>query len=196
VLQEREFERVGGTNTIRVDVRVICATNKNLLEEIRSGSFREDLYYRINAFPIEVPPLRERKDDIPDLASHFIAKLRPRTRKTIEKIAPEVIDALTDYNWPGNIRELENVIEQAMVLSESETLTLQDLPAFSSARDDGAVFTAAIGKKPLNEILEDIERDLIKDAYQRAKKVKTETARLLGIKTSALYYKLEKYGFI
>ena len=114
VLQEREFERVGGTRTLQVDVRIMCATNKNLLEEIRANRFREDLYYRINAFPIEVPPLRDRPDDIPELVSHFLKKLRQRTRKSVKSLTPEALEKLKRHRWPGNIRELENVLEQAM----------------------------------------------------------------------------------
>jgi two-component system response regulator HydG len=196
VLQEREFERVGGTQTIRVDVRFICATNRDLPAEIRAGRFREDLYYRINAVPLHLPPLRERPEDVPPLVEHFVRKLRARTKQAVKGVTPDALDALRRHPWPGNIRELENVIEQAMVLAESDTIAAADLPLLAPGDAAKADLTAALGRKPLPELLDDIERDLIRAAYRRANQVKTETARLLGIKTSALYYKLEKYGVI
>ena len=196
VLQEREFERVGGMSTIKVDVRVICATNKNLLEEIQMGHFREDLYYRMHIVPIEVPSLRERKEDIPELATHFIKKLAGRTRKKIKGITADALRVLQQYNWPGNIRELENVIEQSMVLCDNDSVRPDDLPSFVSSVHSLPSYRLQLGRKPLNEILEDLERELIKEAYEKAGRVKTETAKLLGVKTSALYYKLEKYGLI
>lgn len=196
VLQEREFERVGGTSTIKVDVRVICATNKDLVEQIQKGVFRDDLYYRLHIVPIDLPPLRERKDDIQDLVRHFLGKLEKRTRKSIKKISPGATKILTDYNWPGNIRELENVMEQSMVLCEGEVLEADDLPGFVNAVHSLPSYRLQLGKKPLNEILEDLERELIKEAFEKAAHVKTETAKTLGIKTSALYYKLEKYGLL
>jgi two-component system response regulator HydG len=196
VLQEREFERVGGMSTIKVDVRVICATNKDLMEQIQLGNFREDLYYRLHIVPIPVPPLRDRKEDVPSLIEHFLEKLSKRTRKQIKDIAPDALKVLKQYNWPGNIRELENVIEQSMVLCESDRLESGDLPSFVSAIHSLPSYRLQLGKKPLNEILEDLERELIKEAFEKAGNVKTETAKILGIKTSALYYKLEKYGLI
>ena len=196
VLQEREFERVGGTQTIRVDVRFICATNRNLLDEIQAGRFREDLYYRVNTVPLQLPPLRERSEDIPGLVDHFLRKLRVRTKKEVRGVAPDALEALRRHGWPGNIRELENVIEQAMVLCDGDVLDASDLPLFGNASPKKSDLSSVLGQKPLPDILDDIERDLIKEAYQRAGQVKTETARLLGIKTSALYYKLEKYGLI
>jgi len=196
VLQEKEFERVGGTQTIKVDVRVVCATNKDLKEEIRKGHFREDLYYRLHIIPIEVPPLRDRLDDLPLLAEHFLIKLIERTRKRIKAVDEKAMKALMGYSWPGNIRELENVLEQAIVLCEGETVTFTDLPTFVTGRGEAPTLSARLGSKPLPEILDDLERDLIKEAYSKANGVKTETAKMLGIKTSALYYKLEKYGIL
>jgi two-component system response regulator HydG len=196
VLQEREIERVGGNQTLRVDVRFICATHRDLAAEIRAGRFREDLYYRINTVPLHLPPLRDRPEDVPPLVDHFVRKLRGRTKKEVRGLAPDALDALRRHAWPGNIRELENVIEQAMVLAESDTIAAADLPLLAPSDAGKADLTATLGRKPLPDILEDIERDLIRAAYGRANQVKTETARLLGIKTSALYYKLEKYGLI
>jgi len=195
-LQEREFERVGGATTIRVDVRVVTSTNKDLLEEIKAGNFREDLYYRLHIIPVEVPPLRDRLEDLTRLVTHFLTKLAPRTRKQIRGLSDEAMKKLGCYQWPGNIRELENVIEQSMVLCESDFINVGDLPSFITGGNGGAVLKPELGTKPLPEILDDIERELIKQAFNQANGVKTETARLLGIKTSALYYKLEKYGLI
>lgn len=196
VLQEREFERVGGQITLTVDVRIICATNKNLLEEVAKGTFREDLYYRLHIVPITIPPLRERMEDIPALVDHFIKKLGKRTRKQIDGIDEAALQTLSRYPWPGNIRELENVIEQTMVLCEGKTIRESDLPHFLSGGEGARAQQGELGKKPLTEILEEMERRMIKEAYEKTGRVKTETAKLLGIKTSALYYKLEKYGLI
>ncbi len=196
VLQERQFERVGGQMTITVDVRIICATNKDLKKEVEKRNFREDLFYRLHIIPITVPPLRDRKSDTPLLANHFLEKLTTRTKKDIRAIDEAAMKALVDYSWPGNIRELENVIEQTMVLCDNTTITLEDLPTFVTKEEDSPSFRSQLGERPLTEIIEDMERSLIKEAYEKSAKVKTETAKLLGIKTSALYYKLEKYGLL
>jgi two-component system response regulator HydG len=198
VLQDREFERVGGAATIKVDVRLVTATNKDLKEEIKKGAFREDLYYRLHIIPIFAPPLRERLEDLPLLVEHFLRKLATRTRKRVAAVADDAMKRLAAYQWPGNIRELENVIEQSMVLCEGETIAADDLPSFvcGEAEEDAPTARPALGAKPLPDLLDDIERDLITEAFRKAGGVKTETARLLGVKTSALYYKLEKYGLI
>jgi two-component system response regulator HydG len=195
VLQERELERVGGEATLRVDVRVISATNKNLEQEVAAGRFREDLYYRLHIVPLTLPPLRERPGDIEALARHFLPKLRTRTNPRIRDIADETMALLRRHRWPGNVRELENVIEQALVFAEGEILAPAALPA--SLLGEGSArggLQLPPGEMALPDLLEDLERQLIEKAYERANGVKTETARLLGIKTSALYYKLEKYG--
>lgn len=199
VLQEREFERVGGEHPISVDVRIVSATNKNLEEEVEAGRFREDLFYRLHILPITLPPLRNRLDDLEVLLQHFLTKLKPRTRHSVQSVSPEVFDVMRRYTWPGNIRQLENVMEQILVLSDSEVLSVEDLPIYISnakpatLKADTDLF-ASLGDRTLPQILDDLERQLILQAYERAKGVKTETARTLGIKTSALYYKLEKYG--
>jgi len=191
-LQEQEIERVGGEATISVDTRVISATNKNLDEEISAGRFRQDLYYRLHIIPLHLPPLRERRDDIPLLVNHFIEKLGPKVNESIRAIADDALGRLMAYSWPGNVRELENVIEQALVFAEGDQLTVSSLPAFLQGGD---AETLDVPKEmSLPEILDDLERQLILKAFKKAKGVKTETARLLGIKTSALYYKLDKYG--
>src|SRR5688572_13254015 len=128
VLQESEFERVGGIKTIKVDVRLVTATNRDLMQEIAAGGFREDLYYRLNVVPIHLPPLRERREDIPLLVSHFITKFNDRLRKEITHIEPEAVNRLVSYNWPGNIRELENVIERTMLFCEGSVIRLVNLP--------------------------------------------------------------------
>jgi two-component system response regulator HydG len=196
VLQEQEFERVGGEKTVQVDVRVITATNKDLRKEVEAGRFREDLFYRLNIIPISLPPLRERPGDIPLLAEHFIKKLAKRTRARATGLSNEALAALTGYRWPGNVRELENAIEQALVFSEGNQIEATDLPGFITGVRAENTLAIPEGGRSLPEILEDLERQLILRAYQKANGVKTETARLLGIKTSALYYKLEKYGVI
>ncbi len=191
-LQEQEFERVGGERTVSVDVRVVSATNKELKAEVDAGRFREDLYYRLNVIPLTIPALRERRDDIPRLVEHFIAKLAPRTNPAISSIADDALGRVMAYRWPGNVRELENAIEQALVFAEGNQITVSALPAFLQGEGEDAL--AVPKEMSLPEILDDLERQLILKAFEKAKGVKTETARLLGIKTSALYYKLDKYG--
>jgi two-component system response regulator HydG len=192
-LQEREFERVGGEATIHVDVRVVAATNKDLGREVAAGRFREDLFYRLHVVPIHLPALRERREDIPLLVAHFVAKLAPRANARVHGVDDEALARLVAWGWPGNVRELENAIEQTLVFAEGERIGLAALPAH--LRGDAPVEHVELpeGAVPLPEVLDGLERQLILKAYEKAKGVKTETARLLGIKTSALYYKLEKY---
>jgi two-component system response regulator HydG len=192
-LQEKEFERVGGERTIKVDTRILSATNKTLKDEVAAGNFREDLYYRLNVVPIELPPLRDRRDDIPRLVQHFIEKLGPRTNPAVKTIADDALGRLMAYRWPGNVRELENAIEQALVFAEGGAISIGALPGFLQGGNDGDALDVP-KEMALPDILDDLERQLILKAYEKAKGVKTETARLLGIKTSALYYKLDKYG--
>ncbi|MFL5305113.1 MAG: sigma-54-dependent transcriptional regulator [Polyangia bacterium] len=197
VLQEREFERVGGEETIKVDVRVISATHRDIAAEVSAGRFREDLFYRLHVVPCEVPPLRERKEDIPRLVAHFVAKLAPRTNPAIDPtrgVTDAALARLGLYNWPGNVRELENVIEQALVFAEGSAIDVGALPGSVRGGIPENALALPGGEMSLPDVLEDLERQLIQRAYDRSGGVKTETARLLGIKTSALYYKLEKYG--
>jgi two-component system, NtrC family, response regulator HydG len=201
VLQEREIQRVGSEETVKVDVRVVCATHRDLKAEVMAGRFREDLYYRLQVVPLHVPPLRERLEDIDALATHLVQKHAAKVQSPVKVVSSEALLALKRYAWPGNVRELENAVEQALVFCESSELRESDLPAHlqpaavRAARAEG-LLPVPQGDRPLPDILEDLERQLIERAYLQAKQVKTETARLLGIKTSALYYKLEKYGFI
>jgi two-component system response regulator HydG len=208
VLQEGTFERVGGEQTIKVDLRVLSATHRDLQKLIAEGRFREDLFYRLQVVPISVPPLRDRRADIPELGRHFIAKLAPRTNPQVTQISDEALALLMAYPFPGNVRELENAIEQALVFADGPILNAAALPASIAGRRNGSgadkesgadggsltVSGGLNGAISLPEILDDLEKQLILKAYHQAKGVKTETARLLGIKTSALYYKLEKYG--
>jgi two-component system, NtrC family, response regulator HydG len=194
VLQERCFERVGGEETVEVDVRVVSATNRDLAALARDGRFREDLYYRLDVVSIVLPPLRERPGDVEELARHFLSKLAPRLGRPVTGFTPEALECLRRHRWPGNVRELENVLEQALVFADGERVRVEDLPeALRHAPPPGPLPVPA-GDRTLTEILEDLERQLILAAYERARGVKAETARLLGIKPSALYYKLEKYG--
>jgi DNA-binding NtrC family response regulator len=192
VLQEKEFERVGGEVTIKIDVRIIAATNKNLQQAIREGSFREDLYYRLHIIPITLPPLKDRKADIPLLADHFIKKMRRELQMANLSLDDKALDKLMGYDWPGNIREFENVIERAAVLCDDACIRSPDLPVFGSV--------PSVADSPdsmdLTTTLENVEKDLLEKAMGKTHGVKTEAAKLLGIKTSALYYKLEKYNLI
>jgi two-component system response regulator HydG len=192
-LQEQEFERVGGEHPIKVDVRVVSATNKNLDQEVASGRFRQDLYFRLHVLPVKLPPLRERREDIPLLCAHFVQKLGPKTNARVRGVGDAALGRIMAYHWPGNVRELENAIEQALVFAEGDEITPAALPQFlqGGAEEDRLDVPRELS---LPEILDDLERQLILKAYAKANQVKTETARLLGIKTSALYYKLEKYG--
>ncbi len=191
VLQEKEIQRVGGEETLHVDVRVVSATNRDLKAEVEKGAFREDLYYRLHIVPLHVPPLRERPGDVLDLADFFVKKHGHVNRK-VRGLTDEARRALERYGWPGNVRELENAIEQALVFCETDLLGVADLPNFVGKT------APSTGSLPVNlpVYLEQIERDYIVRAYEQAKGVKTRTAELLSLKTSALYYKLEKYGLI
>jgi two-component system response regulator HydG len=192
-LQEQEFERVGGETPIKVDVRVVSATNKDLEAEVASGRFRQDLFFRLHVLPVKLPPLRERREDIPLLVAHFVHKLGPKTNAKVRGVGDAALGRIMAYHWPGNVRELENAIEQALVFAEGEEITPNALPQFLQGGGEEDRLDVR-HEMSLPEILDDLERQLILKAYNKAGRVKTETARLLGIKTSALYYKLEKYG--
>jgi len=200
VLQQKEIQRVGSEETLKVDVRVVSATHRDLKAEVARGTFREDLYYRLHVVPLHIPPLRERPEDIPLLASYFVSKSAAKMNPSVKGLTESAVRALTRHAWPGNVRELENAIEQSLVFAEKPLIDEGDLPSFLHDEGGRRPVASSIpiprGDRPLPEILEDVERQLIENAYEKAGKVKTETARLLGIKTSALYYKLEKYGFI
>lgn len=197
VLQEGEFERVGETKTIKVDVRVIAATNQNLQDLIVQGKFRKDLFYRLNIISIEIPNLRERKEDIPLLVEDFIKKHSKHTSKKIEGISAEALSVLMDYNWPGNVRELENVIERAIILSKGTTITPEDFPEFLNgfeAKLSDAETTDSNLK--LKDALKSPEKDLIVKALESVDWNRNEAAATLGINRTTLYKKMLKFGLL
>lgn len=193
VLQEKEFERVGGEETLRVDVRLIAATHRNLTDDVQKGRFREDLYYRLFILPIHLPPLRERKEDIPLLAEHFIKQIGREMQKPAPKLMKNIIDSLMSYNWPGNIRELANVLERALVLAGDSEIYADDLTRMLSQTHGTEIAETNLN---LNTRLTQVEKSLLVEALKTAKGVKARAARILGIKESALYYKLEKYNLL
>lgn len=193
VLQEREFERVGGELTLTVDVRVVAATNRDLKKLVAEGILREDLYYRLHIIPIYLPPLRERKEDIPALSLHFLNHIGRELSRQGLTLGDDALQLLRAYHWPGNIRELENILERAAVLAESDCIMPRDL-SITLAEAADAPFN--IDDLDLNTLLAGVEKRAIEQAMAKANGVKTEAARLLGLKTSALYYKLEKYGLL
>lgn len=191
VLQEKEFERVGGEETIKCDVRVISATNKNLQQSVSENKFREDLFYRLSVIPFTLPALRERKEDIEILVNFFIEKLAKKNKQP--SISEEVMQVFKSHSWPGNIRELENLIERLLVISGEEEIKLQDVVQYLG---QGSTTTNNLNGLPLDEAMARFEKNLIQHAMKQANGVKNRAAKILGIRTSALYYKLEKYGFI
>ncbi len=197
VLQEMEFERVGGTRTIKVDVRVLSASNRNIREDVANDLFREDLYYRLNVMNIEVPPLRERIDDIPLLVNHFIEKYRDDDGKKKIELAPDVWKVLYNYPWPGNIRELENVIERAVVLNSGGGISLEDLPEeLVGAEVEFDVERFIPPNVPLPEALEQIEEKLIRRALKQCNNVQAHAAEMLGITKSLIQHKMKKYSIV
>ncbi len=190
VIQFREFERVGGAETIKANVRIIVATHKNLEELITEDLFREDLYYRINVFPIYLPPLRERKDDIMLLADHFLERFATENGKRITRISTPAIDMLTHYHWPGNIRELENCIERAVLLCSDDVIRSEHLPPSLQMIDR----TQVVANPSLTEIIANKERELIVDALKKAAGSQRHAAQELGITERILGYKIKKYG--
>jgi Nif-specific regulatory protein len=194
VLQEKEFERVGSSQPLKVDVRVIAATNRNLEDAIKKGTFREDLYYRLNVVTISLPPLRERKEDIPPLIEHFLKKYSGENQKPVVSFSKEARDLLMNYHYPGNIRELENIIERAVVLSRGDSITTQDLPLNLRESKVEDLMKEGAGGRSLPEILEEIERLRINQALGKSHGVQTKAAEELGISERVLRYKMKKYG--
>jgi formate hydrogenlyase transcriptional activator len=187
VLQEQEFERLGSTRTHQVDVRLVAATNRNLADMVKRNEFRSDLYYRLNVFPVSLPPLRERREDIPALVEHFVDILSRRMGKQIENVPPDTMSALTSYQWPGNIRELQNFIERSVILSTGDILRppLAELKRGPEVQAVGAV------------TLEDAERDHIRKTLEQTRWVvagPNGAAARLGIKRSTLYFRMQKLG--
>ena len=186
VLEEKEFSRVGGNEPIKVDVRVVSATNKDLRKAIEKGEFREDLYYRLNVVPIELPPLRERKEDIPLLARHFLNKFALENKKEVSEFSPEATEFLLGYDWPGNVRELENAIERAAILAKDSLITIADLP-----QENMSLARSTMPEKNLREV----EKEHILDVLGETGGNYSEAARLLGITRMTLYKKAREYSF-
>lgn len=199
VLQEKEIMRVGSNKTISVDVRVIAATNADLIKSVEEGRFREDLFYRLNILPIYIPPLRERKEDIPLLVKNFIVKFNDEYGRNIVRVSEEALNILMSHDWPGNVRELENVVGRSIINMNINEKTIQSdhLPHLYSNKKVQTADCVVYNSQEittLSEVMDKAEADYIKSAYERLDKNKTETARLLGISIRSLYYKMEKYG--
>ncbi|MBW1786687.1 MAG: sigma-54-dependent Fis family transcriptional regulator [Deltaproteobacteria bacterium] len=194
VLQEREITRVGGEETLKVDVRVIAATNKDLLKAVKEGEFREDLYYRLNVVALNVPLLTDRKEDIPLLAQHFLAVFAEKNQKRMRDLTPQAMDRLLKYDWPGNVRELMNVMERAVVLSRSEYVDEDVLPLSIQGNGESEPADALKASPVANGRLADVERTAILETLESAGGNKSETARRLGITRRTLHQKLKKYG--
>jgi two-component system NtrC family response regulator len=192
-LQEKEFQRVGSNQTMKTDVRVMAATNRDLEEGIRSGTFREDLYYRLNVIAIFLPPLRERRGDIPLLIDHFLQKYSQKNRRTIPKISKETRDLLLRYAYPGNVRELENIIERSLVISRGDIIMTRDLPFQVREGVQEAKLGPDSKEASLNAMLSGMERDLIMKALDEHGGVQTKAAQSLGISERVLRYKMKKY---
>ncbi|MBM9604623.1 sigma 54-interacting transcriptional regulator [Desulfopila inferna] len=191
VLQEQELQRIGGEETITVDVRVIAATNRNLEEEVAAGAFREDLYYRLNVVMLTVPPLREREEDIPALVEHFVEKFAQKNRRTVDMITPECLKLLRKYPWPGNVRELENAIERGVILMRGDQLTEKSLPlSIQKYRDNG---NGPPLESELPTSLYEAEKMIILQTLEETEGNKSEAARRLGISRKTLQNKLQKY---
>jgi len=195
VIQEREIQRVGGDETLSLDVRILAATNRNLEEEVKAGKFREDLFYRLNVVTLRIPPLRERQNDIPLLAQHFLEKYAKKNHKRVKGFSPLAMNMLIKYAWPGNVRELENVIERAVILLPDEHITEKDLPvtitsSYDEKKEETALPLQVAANRPLNEIEKEAILATLKDSGGN----KSETARRLGINRKTLHKKLKDYG--
>jgi len=196
VLQEQKFERVGSTRTIKVDIRIIAATNKNLISSVNKGTFREDLYYRLNVIPIKVPPLRHRKSDIPLLVDFFLKKFNEEKREPIKEFRPEAIEALLQYDWRGNVRELENLVERVIILADGDEIELEDISESIKGRARTIEsFEATIppnGGILFDHAVEEYEKKLILQALSETNWVTTKAAKLLNINRTTLIEKMKK----
>jgi len=192
VLQDREIRRVGGKELIKVDVRIISATNKNLEQELEKGTFREDLYYRLNVVSIEMPPLRERPADVPALVERFLNTFNEEFGKRVRNVAPDAMKALVNYRWPGNVRQLQSVIERAVLLTDASTITLDDIRNLLQARRPDHYSRLELPEGGID--FEALEKDLIEKAMARAGGVATRAAKLLHMNYKAFLYRMEKFG--
>jgi two-component system response regulator AtoC len=193
-LQEEEIKRVGDTQSINIDIRVLAATTKDLAEEVKKGRFRDDLYYRINVLHVVVPPLRQRPEDIPMLTQHFIEKISKRLHSKVDGISPAAASALQRYEWPGNVRELENFIERAMVMTGGRTIELADLPPHLQPKAEPAEYLANDENLSIKEASRRLERTLIRRALEKTGNNRTQAAKILEISHPALLYKIKAYG--
>ncbi len=195
VLQERQFERLGGSRTLTVNVRILAATHRDLEGAIKTGAFREDLYYRLNVVTIQIPPLRERREDIPPLLDHFLRKFAQKNRREVTGLTAAARDALLRYDYPGNVRELENIVERAVLLTRGRVVDLDDLPVALRPGEPGAAEPGTPGvPHRLPDLLAGIERQAIRAALERHGGVQTQAAAELGISERVLRYKMKKYG--
>jgi len=197
ILQERKFERVGGTRTIEVDVRIIAATNKVLEDEIRRGTFREDLFYRLNVVPFQVPPLRERREDIPVLIEHFLDLFCRRESRDCKEMAPEAVALMKSYDWPGNVRELKNIIERLVIMTPGRTITEMHMPAYlagKDAREDGGRFDGLRDVSSLREAREEFEKEFIIQKLEENDWNISRTAEAIELERSNLHRKIKTYG--
>jgi transcriptional regulator with PAS, ATPase and Fis domain len=197
-LEEKEFNRVGGSKTIKVDVRLITATNKDLNQLIKKGAFREDLYYRINVVPIIVPPLRERREDIPSLLDHFIKKYNEEGNKRVQGVSKEALALMMNYEWPGNVRELENSIERVIALTSNEYIQPNELPIplTNISKINGLRESILSGKVSFLKAEEEFEKGIILDALKKTNYVQSHAAEMLGISRRILKYKMDKLGIV
>jgi two-component system nitrogen regulation response regulator NtrX len=197
ILQERKFERVGGSRTIEVDVRVIAATNKDLAEEINRGNFREDLFYRLNVLPFDVPPLRQRKEDIPRLISHFLELFCSKESREIKEVSPQAMDLLVNYSWPGNVRELKNIIERLVIMVPDKQITERHLPAVTfskKAADIRPISTAIAEVATFREAKEEFEKDFLIQKLEENDWNISRTAEAIEIERSNLHRKIKSFG--
>lgn len=196
ILQEREFERIGGHQTIKVDIRIIAATNRDLQAMVKEGTFREDLFYRLNVIHLILPPLRDRREDISLLANHFLQKFSSENQRDIIDIDPMAMSLLTAWSWPGNIRELSNVIERAVVMNSGPIIFSEDLPPQirQPVCNAGEAKTAPVGERNLKEEIKRVEKRIIMEVLEQQEGNRTRTALMLGISRRALMYKLQEYG--
>jgi len=189
VIQEREFMKVGDQKKIKLDIRIISASNKDLQDSIKAGTFREDLYYRLSVVPIHLPPLRERKEDIPLLIDHFLNQFSQKIKKPIPEVSPEAIEILKEYSWPGNVRELKHIIERILVLEDTDVIRASNLPAYISQRQgEFQIFSEELLS------LEELEKKYIRFVLQRTKGKKTQAAEILGINRKTLGMKIKRYN--
>ncbi|AVV71687.1 RNA polymerase subunit sigma-54 [Escherichia coli] len=196
ILQEREFERIGGHQTIKVDIRIIAATNRDLQAMVKEGTFREDLFYRLNVIHLILPPLRDRREDISLLANHFLQKFSSENQRDIIDIDPMAMSLLNAWSWPGNIRELSNVIERAVVMNSGPIIFSEDLPPQirQPVCNAGEAKTAPVGERNLKEEIKRVEKRIIMEVLEQQEGNRTRTALMLGISRRALMYKLQEYG--